>query len=280
MKILIGIMLGVTLVSCTVTHHVPRAEWERSRAAASPSPTPGSNVRHRSTTPSTGYHHVVKGDTLYAISWRYRLDYKQLAWWNQIRSPYRIGIGQRIRLSPQPGQSVLPPTANRTVVRPVEPSARPAPSPTVSTTPPKPAIIKPTEPQNTGVVSAPSNSVNTVELKWRWPVKGELLDRFGINPGIDIAGKYGQAVLASEAGKVVYSGRGLKGYGDLIIIKHNDTYLSAYAHNSRLLVKEGQRVYAGQSIAQLGKVAEIALLHFEIRVQGEPVDPLTFLPKN
>jgi len=266
MRILIGILWVAMLSSCTVTHHVPRAEWERSRSAANPNPSQPANTTQRPSAQSTGYHHVVRGDTLYGIAWRYRLDYKQLAWWNQIRSPYRIGVGQKIRLSPQPGQSVWPPTVNRTIARPVEPIVRPSPPvPSTSTAP-------------TTVTATVEKPVEAAELKWRWPVKGELLDQFGVNPGIDIAGKYGQAVLASEAGKVVYSGRGLKGYGDLIIIKHNDTFLSAYAHNSRLLVKEGQEVYAGQSIAQLGKVAEIPLLHFEIRVEGEPVDPLRFLP--
>lgn len=293
MKILTGILLGALLASCTVTHHVSREEWERSQNAARQNSSSTSNTVQQTAARPTDYYRVVKGDTLYAIAWRYRLDYKQLAWWNQIRAPYRINIGQKIYLRPRPGQSVRPPVvatrpaATRPVVtrpeprpRPVEPISRP----TTSTTPAKPAIVKPVEPHTEPSVAAASNTsekpIGTANLKWRWPVKGALLDQFGVNPGIDIAGKYGQAVLASEAGKVVYSGRGLKGYGDLVIIKHNDTYLSAYAHNSRLLVKEGQQVYAGQSIAQLGKVADVALLHFEIRVQGEPVDPLTLLPEN
>lgn len=264
----------LSMVACTLTYHVPR-DRVQTQTRSSPSTAESGNRQAQAKVP---VYRVVRGDTLYSIAWRYRMDFKRLAWWNGIRSPYLIKIGQLIRLQPQPGQNYNPPT---TVVR-VPPTRPPEPVPTVSnrpaqqpSAPPKPAIVKPELPQ-------PEPAVAKVELKqlsWRWPIRGQLLNTFGSNPGIDIAGKYGQAVLASEAGKVVYSGDGLKGYGDLIIIKHDDKFLSAYAHNSRLLVKEGDQVYSGQTIAQLGKVADTSLLHFEIRIDGTPVDPEKYLPR-
>jgi lipoprotein NlpD len=119
---------------------------------------------------------------------------------------------------------------------------------------------------------------------WNWPVQGPLISRFqsngSLNKGIDIAGQQGQPVKAAAEGAVVYAGRGLLGYGEMIIIKHDETYLSAYAHNSRLLVKEGERVKLGQNIAEMGSTGtDRVKLHFEIRRKGQPVDPLTYLPK-
>lgn len=273
---------SLLLAACTLTYHVPRSEMGKSTAASSSTRTTAapSSSSNRAVVPA---YRVVNGDTLYSIAWRYRMDYKQLAWWNRINPPYLIKTGQLLRLKPRVGQSVLPPKVVASQSRPAvaRPSTAPSSLPTrpvaSQSAPPKPAIVKPApvavpEPEKTPVLAR--------SLNWRWPVRGPLLDRFGENPGINIGGKFGQAVLASEAGRVVYSGGGLKGYGDLIIIKHDDAYLSAYAHNSRLLVKEGDSVYSGQTIAQLGKLAEISMLHFEIRIEGEPVDPLKFLPPN
>lgn len=269
------------MVSCTLTYHVPRDQLQ-----TKPQPQQQTTTQSRNAPATTQagskvpVYRVQRGDTLYSIAWRYRLDYKQLAWWNGINAPYLIKIGQLIRLQPQRGQSVSPPT----IVVQAPPSrpavARPAPQTTTRpavvqpSAPPKPAIVKP----DVASVETPTK-VEVKQLSWRWPVRGQLLDTFGTNPGIDIAGTYGQAVLASEAGKVVYSGSGLKGYGDLIIIKHDDKFLSAYAHNSRLMVKEGDEVFSGQTIAQLGKVADTSLLHFEIRIDGTPVDPQQYLPR-
>ncbi len=258
------------MASCTLTYHVPRDQLERQSQTSTPT---RNTPQTRQAIPAVPVYKVVRGDTLYSIAWRYRLDYKQLAWWNNINSPYLIKIGQQIRLKPQRGQSYSPPMV---IVQ--APAKQPVPNRPTSTTrptaPPKPAIVKSEVP----VIESPTQ-VEVRKLNWRWPLRGRLINTFGANPGIDIAGKYGQAVLASEAGKVVYSGSGLKGYGDLIIIKHDDKFLSAYAHNSRLMVKEGDQVYSGQTIAQLGKVADISLLHFEIRIDGNPVDPQQYLPR-
>ncbi|MGH8685337.1 MAG: peptidoglycan DD-metalloendopeptidase family protein, partial [Nitrosospira sp.] len=149
------------------------------------------------------------------------------------------------------------------------------------------AILKadPTAEKNvdtgTGTVPPAAEAIRGDDhVEWIWPVKGKLLEAFSESTkGIDIAGKSGQSVSASAAGKVVYSGAGLRGYGKLIIIKHNSTYLSAYAHNNKLLVKEGQTVTKGQKIAEMGNTdANLVKLHFEIRKNGKPVDPMKHLP--
>lgn len=150
------------------------------------------------------------------------------------------------------------------------PPARPKPASTATRPQPAKPVAMPTLP---GSVSG-----------WGWPVQGPLISRFqsngSLNKGIDIAGKAGQPVKAAAEGAVVYAGRGLLGYGEMIIIKHDETYLSAYAHNSRLLVKEGDRVKSGQNIAEMGSTGtDRVKLHFEIRRKGQPVDPLVYLPK-
>ena len=200
---------------------------------------------------SSGFHEVKKGDTLYSISFRYGVDFKQLARWNRISSPYTIFPGQRIRLVPPAGSSSR--------------VARTAKTPTKKTTTSKP---KP----KLAAAKPPGN--------WQWPVKGKLLQKFSAqNKGIDISAAQGSPVVAASAGKVVYAGNGLRGYGNLLIIKHNRTYFSAYAHNHRLVVKEGATVKAGQKIAEVGASGtDTVKLHFEIRKDGNPEDPLKFLP--
>lgn len=201
---------------------------------------------------------VKKGDTLYSISWRYGLDYKTLASINNIRSPYNIAIGQKLRF-----KSSRKPTAVK-----AKPTQR-----TSSTTTKKVVTKKST-------IKSPSNK----KLTWRWPTKGKVISTYSKSAagrkGVDISGRSGQNVVAAAGGKVVYSGDGLPRYGNLLIIKHNDVYLSAYAHNKKLLVKEGQFVKGGQKIATLGRTGtQKEQLHFEIRRNGKPVDPMRFLPK-
>ena len=199
------------------------------------------------TTRHYGYHQVEKGDTLFSISWRYGLDPKQLARWNGIAAPYTIFPGQRLRLNPSA-------TASKRYVKKSKSSKS-------------------------------SGKVKTVAAKppgdWRWPVKGKILSKFSNqNNGIDIVAKEGAPIVAASAGKVVYAGSGLRGYGNLLILKHNTTYFSAYAHNRRLLVKEGAAVKTGEKIAELGSTGtDRAKLHFEIRKDGNPVDPLKYLPR-
>lgn len=203
---------------------------------------------------------VRSGDTLYSIAWRYRIDYQDLLRWNDIDDPDSIRPGQRIRLAPaastadrSPATTTPAPRGGKVVVG-------------GTTSPPAP---KPDD-EDSGV-------------EWRWPTAGNVVGSFSdgsvAGRGIDIAGEEGQPVQATAAGKVVYSGSGLQAYGQLIIIRHSNDFLSAYAHNRELLVREGKRVATGQQIARMGRNLDgDALLHFEIRHRGRPVDPLDYLP--
>lgn len=201
------------------------------------------------------HEHVVRsGETLFAIAWRYGKNPADLARWNQLSDPSRIYPGQVIRLTAPAGM------ASGSTSAPA--SSRPAQAPQPRALPPIP-----TEPSP----------------KWIWPTAGRVAVRFGERPGtgtgILIAGSYGAAVQAAAPGNVVYAGDGLIGYGKLIILKHNDTYLSAYGHNATMLVREGETIEKGQRIATMGEgPGREPRLHFEIRQNGQPVDPLKFLP--
>lgn len=202
-----------------------------------------------------GVHVVQPGETLYTIAWRHGLDYRELARWNGLSNPDFIVVGQRIALTPGAaggGAASATPTAR------AEPARNPQPSRTAAPTP------LPQDP-------APG---------WHWPTPGRVVSAFGtsngLGNGIGIAGELGQRVNAAAAGRVVYAGSGLIGYGQLVIVKHNDTYLSAYGHNQRLLVGQGDTVAAGQQIAEMGLGPQREpRLHFEIRRNGQPLDPLT-----
>ena len=206
------------------------------------------------------YHRVQPGETLYSISWRYGLDYREVADWNDIQSPYTIFNGQLIRVSPPSVQA----QKNAAIHSP----ARAAP------------VV------NAPVASAIRHPLPTTEsaaIKWLWPVQGRVKQTFSKTDlgrkGIDIVGILGQPIRAAAAGNVVYAGSGLLNYGKLIILKHDDNYLSAYAYNRTLLVAEGDKVVAGQHIADMGnKTNGEAMLHFEIRYDGRPINPLKFLP--
>lgn len=201
------------------------------------------------------FHEVSAGETLYSISWQYGYDYKRVANWNGIDSPYTIYPGQRIRLR-----------ANAAPARPREPQGNT-----------RVITVRPSQ----TVGERPSASSSTPQ--WRWPTEGAVVKTFKENArgkkGIEIAGRSGQPIYAAAPGRIVYSGNGLKGYGNLVIIKHDEHYLSAYAYNSRLLVGENDTVQRGQQIAEMGSGTNGAALHFEIRRTGRSVDPLRFLPK-
>lgn len=226
---------------------------------------------------------VQRGDTLYGLAFRSGLDYRDVALWNGIGPPYTIHPGERLHLHPRsagtrpvagtrrpPPQSAPPPRPSATTSRGTRsaqtPTRKPGPTRTAPTPAATPAPVLP--------ASTPA---------WRWPTEGALLNRFiagdATRQGIDIIGRDGQPVQAAAAGTVVYSGAGLVGYGELIIIKHSDEWLSAYGHNRRRLVDEGAKVGAGQVIAEMGSTgASRDMLHFEIRRNGKPVDPLPLLP--
>ncbi|MGH8051298.1 MAG: peptidoglycan DD-metalloendopeptidase family protein [Arenimonas sp.] len=244
---------------------------------------------------------VQAGDTLYGISFRAGLSYREVAAWNNIVEPYTVKIGQRLLFQPPSMPAVVAPTITENSkandVKPVEINQTPIKSPVLNSTPaveaPVPAVgtvVKP--PVSTAlVVTSPIEKPvdiklpeNTGAIAWRWPSDGTVIARYvqgdTSQQGINIGGKSGQAVKASSDGTVVYSGAGLVGYGELIIIKHNNEWLSAYAHNRRRLVAEGTKVKAGDVIAEMGRTGTMRdMLHFEIRRNGKPVDPLLYLPK-
>lgn len=232
-------LVCLALVTGCATHSRHAAYSERSAAAR-----------------SAGSYVVQRGDTLYSIAWRNGLDYQTVAAWNRIAPPYTIYPGQRILLR-APGSA---PSRTKFVsgTQTAAPGQRPAPPASTPDDDPMPS--------------------------WQWPANGPVLRRFDADStgkkGISIGGTLGTPVRAAAAGTVVYAGSGLVGYGRLIIVKHNDTYLSAYGHNKELRVNEGDAVRAGQVIAEMGSSGTNRIqLHFEIRRQGKPVDPLRYLPR-
>ncbi len=205
-------------------------------------------------------HTVAKGDTLYSIAWRYGYDYRVLAAWNRIKEPFTIYPGQVIMFKP----------ASRS-------RAAPAESKKQSRQPDRSSVSAPGSNAPDKIATPP----RAMPLRWQWPARGKLLKTSTptAKKGISIAGRAGQKVVAAATGTVVYSGSGLRGYGNLIIIKHSAAYLSAYAHNRDLIVKEGETVAAGQQISTMGVDSKGApVLHFEIRKNGKPIDPLGQLP--
>lgn len=201
-------------------------------------------------------YRVVAGDTMFSIAFRNQLDYRDLAVWNDIGPDYLIKPGQVLRLTPPPVRATT--NASSSIqTTPTERPRSPATPPVARADPPLPA-----------------------PHHWQWPARGEILHGYGGGAkGIDIGGSFGDPVRAAAAGKVVYSGSALKGYGELVIIKHDDLHLSAYGYNRKRLVAEGAQVAAGQPIAELGMGPEQKpMLHFEVRRRGKPVDPAEFLP--
>jgi len=224
-------------------------------------------------------HTVGQSDTLYSVAFLYGKTVEELAAWNGIRKPYTIYRGQKIRLT-------KPAPKPRPVARKVAPSKPKVSTPTRS----KPAVTSKVQPSRPKVATSrsktpvPGPEASKGPLSWTWPTNGRLIRRFDARSsgkkGINIAGKAGNPVRAAAAGKVVYAGSGLSGYGRLIIIKHNKDFLSAYAHNRKLIAREGQWVKKGELIAHMGSSAtDRTQLHFEIRKKGRPVDPLRYLPK-
>jgi lipoprotein NlpD len=254
---------------------------------------------------------VKKGDTLYRIALENGQDYKDLANWNGIPNPSSIKEGQVLRVAP-PGSSTdaqvgTKPIGTAPVVESRPLDSKPTTTPSAVATDAlkrEPRVgkepysdeayarlnkgneaLKPVEVKNEAkpeIKPEPQPAGGPDDLAWAWPSTGKMVAPFSEagNKGLDFAGKVGDAVLAAGDGKVVYAGSGLRGYGELVIVKHNATYLSAYAHNRKILVKEGQAVTRGQKIAEMGNTdADSVKLHFEIRKQGKPIDPLQYLPK-
>jgi lipoprotein NlpD len=297
-------LLGFCLLAACAHSRVVRRDYDEPQRSSAPTRSTRVPVESRAASspiPSDAVHVVRAGETLYGISFRYGLRYQDVAAWNGISDPYTIEIGQRLRLR-SPGNLVAPPPS-----RPATPviAAVPPPRPRApgSTPAPRPPASAPSGTQAAGSAAVPVASANASPAptrpytpppvprptmvgapNWRWPTQGQIIGHYvagdQTQQGINIAGSAGQPVLASADGIVVYSGAGLVGYGELIIIKHSDEWLSAYAHNRKRLVTEGTRVKAGDTIAEMGRTGAIRdMLHFEIRRNGKPVDPLAWLPR-
>jgi lipoprotein NlpD len=302
--VLLAVMV-LGLAACTARGPAPVSE--RGPARVGPPPPVEAKPATPRITPqiapsSNGLHTVQRGDTLYAIAFANSLDYREIALWNRLESPDRILVDQVLRLTPPPGAIEIKPLDDVPA-----PSARPLAEPPLLSQPQAvllayseanwaqvsgqpavtaiaPVVAVPVTPPASlpPLPPPPAVAANTVVTSWLWPADGTLAGRFGAagGKGIDIVGKRNAPVRAVAPGKVVYSGSGLRGYGQLLIVKHAGEFLSAYAHNETILVKEGDSVAAGQKIAQMGDSdADRVKLHFEIRRYGKPLDPLTFLPE-
>lgn len=276
-----------------------------------PSVDRGASAQASAAQPSgPGYYTVKRGDTLYRIAMEHGQDYRDIAGWNNIVNPSTIKEGQILRVAPPmaagttaAGVQTTPVVIGggvemRSLDAPVtaEPSGGLKREPRVGkepyseeaharlgrngekapAAPEKPVEPKPEPAPATAATAGPD------DVPWIWPSAGKVVAPFSesANKGLNFAGKAGDPVIAAGEGKVVYAGSGLRGYGELVIIKHNATFLSAYAHNRKILVKEGQQVARGQKIAEMGSTdADSVRLHFEIRKQGKPVDPAQYLPR-
>ena len=220
------------------------------------------------------YHTVSRNDTLYSIAWRYGVDTRTLASLNNLQPPYTIHVGQKINLM---GDGVSESTRSSTFA--VSPDVEVTAVPDDSN-----SVVEVVKPDVKPVVKQNPVAATSSAGRWIWPTNGRIISGFSaadpLRKGIDLAGQLGDPVLAADSGSVVYAGSGLAGYGELVIVKHNEQFLSAYGHNSKLLIKEGDAVKAGQKIAEVGSSGtDSNKLHFEIRKDGKPVDPLSYLPK-
>ncbi len=270
----------------------PSAKTTAKSVISAPKPAPSQD----------GQHIVQKGDTLYAIAFQNGLDYRDLAFWNNLDSPDVIKIGQMLRLTAPDdsdgrarGVETLPMRdTGLTKPKPLDESPALLTGPKAQRLPyseenwaavsgirPPAAAVDAAKP-----AAAPQGNQEGMNAAsqdgWRWPASGKLLGTFGQGggKGIDIAGERHTPILAAAPGKVVYSGDGLRGYGKMIIVKHSDEFLTAYAHNQSLLVKEGDWIKGGQKIAEMGDTdSDRVKLHFEVRQYGKPLDPLKYLPE-
>ncbi|MBG9387321.1 peptidoglycan DD-metalloendopeptidase family protein [Caenimonas aquaedulcis] len=281
------------LAGCASSSRAPAPVEDRS-AGVRPAPAivePAKGAPGSENAGKPGYYTVRPGDTLIRIALDSGQNWRDVARWNSIDNPNVIEVGQVLRVIPPAAAAevaVSRPVASNTLpsasipVPPATGSSAPRTGASAAVAPPVAAPASSTVASVPPVVPTPAPA-GEEDVPWAWPTPagGAVLAGFDEqrNKGLDIAGKTGDPVLASADGRVVYAGAGLRGYGNLIILKHNNTYLSAYAHNQTLLVKEDQTVRKGQKIAEMGNSdADRVKLHFEIRRQGKPVDPARYLP--
>ncbi|MDB5907488.1 MAG: peptidase [Massilia sp.] len=304
---LLSLSLGLLSACSTATRHAPIIDRKPPVAVSRPAPAPAPAPVEQPKPDARGTYTVKKGDTLLRIALDNGQDYRDLVAWNNLPNPNDIKVEQVLRVAPPDhvaGVQTSPVTMPET--RPAAPSVPKKTAPRGDKRPYTDAAlaelrkddaakgadrndkadVKADKPEV--VAGAPAIIPGAIvradddeKLSWMWPSDGKIVATFdeGKNKGIDIAGKPGQQVMAAGAGKVMYAGSGIRGYGNLVIVKHNNSLLSAYAHNRTIVVKEGQNVNKGQMIAEMGDSdSDTVKLHFEIRQQGKPVDPSRFLP--
>jgi lipoprotein NlpD len=243
--------------------------------------------------PPPGYYRVKPGDTLYRIALENGQNYRDISAWNNLTNPNQIEVDQLLRVVPPgantaaltPGVATAPLGSNGAVQSAPLNGAAPSTGAAAGVAAPpiygSSANSAALTPPSSAAAASDSTAGASSNISFSWPVRGQLLGTFNdsTNKGVNIGGAAGEAVKASADGRVVYAGNGLRGYGNLIIIKHDATYLTAYAHNRSLMVKEGDAVTKGQKIAEMGNSdSDRVMLHFEVRRQGKPVDPLKYLP--
>jgi lipoprotein NlpD len=256
------LVIGVSVLSaCTTPRTKPATVVDRSRIDS-----PASTATATVPTPP-GYYRVKRGDTVLRIALDQGQSYRDIVRWNNLTDPNLIEVDQLLLVRPPAGKMTVKPLTSA------------AATPPTTSAPQKMAeqrMAPPADPK----IEAVKPDAPPPGIRLSWPAKGKVVEDFidGKNKGIDIAGKLGDPIQAASDGKVVYAGNSLRGYGNLVIVKHDNTYLTAYAHNRNLLVKEGDSVRKGQTIAEMGDTdANSVRLHFELRVNGKPVDPLPFL---
>jgi lipoprotein NlpD len=284
----VALAMAATLAGCASSRPTQRATVE-DRNAARPAPgatDPVKPLPGAENAGKPGYYTVKPGDTIMRIGLETGQAWRDLVRWNNLENPNVIEVGQTLRVTaPTAAQAAAPPAPAASegvaVARPVTSGTVTPVTPASGTRPAASgAVAVAVAPAPASAPTAPA-AASDEDLAWIWPANGALLAGFdeARNKGLDIAGRPGDAVLAAADGRVVYAGAGLRGYGNLVILKHNNTYLTAYAHNQALLVKEDQNVRRGQKIAEMGSSdAERVKLHFEIRKLGKPVDPARLLP--
>jgi lipoprotein NlpD len=311
--LLLSISLCVLSACTTVPNQAPVIDRTTPMVTAPPARQPSPSEDAQKEREERGLYTVKKGDTLIRIALDHGQNYRDLVTWNNLTNPNDIKVDQVLRVQPPESvggvQTVAVPQPGTAEVKPEPVPKKTGPrgekkpwsegalaelqrgdegSTTAATGKPAPARSERPAAVAAAAPAAPAPAAPAVqlsaedrELTWAWPSEGRVIATFdeGKNKGIDIAGKAGQQVLAAGAGKVMYAGSGIRGYGNLVIVKHSNSLLSAYAHNRTILVKEGQSVNKGQMIAEMGDSDTDAVkLHFEIRQQGKPVDPSKFLP--
>jgi len=295
------VIVSGAIAGCSTTRHTAPVVDRTTGVVEMPGAAQNQTGPRRSD--SRGYYMVRKGDTLHQISLDFGQSYRDLVAWNNLADPNDIRIGQLLRVVPPEGSAQVGSVATNSGVE-VRPLNSPAPT-GVNAAPNKSGprgdkrpysesalaeLQKPdagasaqaprAEPGKPTPQVKPAPNADDARVSWMWPVDGKVITPFNeSNKGIDIAGKMGQPVFAASAGKVLYAGSGIRGYGNLVIVKHTNNLLSAYAHNKTIFVKEDQTVEKGQKIAEMGNSdSDTVKLHFEIRQQGKPVDPSKFLP--